>query len=147
MVWWAWIVLGAALLGAEVALSTDFYLVFFGISGIVVGLLAVVGVTLPGWGQWLLFAALAVAGFVGYRNRLRARLLRPDRELQEQVVGHVAIVRGEIAPGAVGSVELRGTVWRAENAGDRSLADGESCAVAEVEGLTLRLRPGSGSSS
>lgn len=147
MPWWAWIVFGAALLGAEAVLSTDFYLVFFGIAGFAVGLLVLVGVTLPAWGEWLLFAVLAVFGFVGYRNRLRARLLRPDRELPGQVVGLVAVARGEIAPGAVGSVELRGSVWRAQNVGDRSLADGESCTVAEVDGLTLRLRPGSGSSS
>ena len=55
MAWWFWIALGAVLLAAEVIISADFYLVFFGISGLVVGVLALAGVNLPQWGQWLLF--------------------------------------------------------------------------------------------
>ena len=69
MAWWFWIVLGAVLLAAEVIIAADFYLVFFGIAALVVGLLAVFGVELPVWSQWLLFAGLAIAGLVVYRGR------------------------------------------------------------------------------
>lgn len=141
MPWWAWIVFGAVLLGAEVVLSTDFYLVFFGAAAILVGLLGLGGVALPVWSQWLLFAAAAVAGLVLYRNRLRERLSRPDRELDEQVVGELAVARGAIAAGSTGKAELRGTVWNAENVGDRGLADGDPCRVDAVDGLKLRLKP------
>ncbi|MGH2570670.1 MAG: NfeD family protein, partial [bacterium] len=81
MPWWSWIVLGAALLGAEVLLATDFYLVFFGVAAVVVGLVELGARDLPVWSQWLLFAAIAVAGLVLYRKRLRERLIRPDRAL------------------------------------------------------------------
>jgi len=137
--WWSWIVVGAALLAAEAFLSFDFYLAFFGAAAVLVGLLGLAGPDLAVWAQWLLFAALAVAGLVLYRGRLRDRLVQPDRALDEDVVGQTAVVRGAIAPGAVGDAELRGSVWRAENLGDRELADGERCRVAGVEGLTLRL--------
>ena len=39
MIWWQWFVLGALLLGAEIAIDAEFYLVFLGISAIVVGLI------------------------------------------------------------------------------------------------------------
>ena len=38
MPWWGWVVVGAALLGAEIVVPTDFYLVFLGLSALAVGL-------------------------------------------------------------------------------------------------------------
>jgi membrane protein implicated in regulation of membrane protease activity len=46
----------------------------------------------------------------------------------------------DLAPGAVGKAELRGTTWTAQNADDRPLARGQRCRVARVEGLTLLIR-------
>lgn len=139
MPWWSWIVLGAALLGTEVLLSTDFYLVFFGAAAVIVGLIALGATDLPIWSQWLLFAAIAIAGLAVYRKRLRERFAKPDRALDEDVVGQIAVVRGAIGAGSTGRAELRGSTWRARNAADGDLADGEECRVASVEGLTLRL--------
>ncbi|TDJ16346.1 MAG: NfeD family protein, partial [Deltaproteobacteria bacterium] len=39
MVWWQWIVLGVVLLGAEMMVDAEFYLVFLGVSALTVGLL------------------------------------------------------------------------------------------------------------
>jgi hypothetical protein len=147
MPWWGWIVLGVVLLGAEVAISTEFYIVFFGVSAVLVGVVLLAGADLPVWVQWLFFAVVAVVCLVFYRQRLRDRFSRPDRPLDEQVVGLTAVARGIIAPGSTGSAELRGTVWQARNIGDRDLADGERCRVAEVDGITLRLRPGAETSN
>jgi membrane protein implicated in regulation of membrane protease activity len=137
--WWSWIVLGAALLGAEVLLSTDFYLVFFGVAAVIVGLIDLGAGDLPVWSQWLLFATIAILGLALYRRRLRERLTRPDRAVDESVVGQTAVVRGAIRAGSTGRAELRGSMWQARNAVDGDLADGEECRVAAVEGLTLRL--------
>ena len=50
MPWWAWLVLGIALLGVEMfVIDAQFYLVFIGLSAAVVGLLGLVGVGLPAW--------------------------------------------------------------------------------------------------
>jgi membrane protein implicated in regulation of membrane protease activity len=62
MAWWIWIVLGAALLVTEVVLSTDFWLVFFGVAALGLGLLGVAGLVLPAWAQFLVFALLSVLG-------------------------------------------------------------------------------------
>ena len=43
MPWWGWVVVGAALLGAEIVVPTDFYLVFLGLSALAVGLVGAAG--------------------------------------------------------------------------------------------------------
>ena len=118
MPWWAWIVMGAVLLGAEVALATDFYLVFFGLAALLVGLLGLMGLSLPAGLQWLVFGALAVVALVAYRQRLRDRLSRPEKELDEELVGKTAVAREDLAPGGSGRVEVRGTSWRGLNQGE-----------------------------
>ena len=141
MAWWFWIVLGAVLLAAEVIISADFYLVFFGIAGLVLGLLGVFGVALPVWGQWLLFAVLAVAGLVLYRGRWKRKLMTTDRTVLPELEGEVGVAREAIAEGARGRIDLRGATWEAQNDGPGPVPGGSRCVVVRVEGLTLRVRP------
>lgn len=140
MVWWIWIILGALLLVAEVVITTDFYIVFFGVSAILVGVMGLLGVDLPAWAQFLLFAALAAAGLVTYRNRLKRRWQSVDREMGPELVGERAVARAEIAAGARGRVHLRGATWEAQNEGSAPIAAGGDCRVTRVEGLTLHVR-------
>ncbi len=59
MEWWAWIAVGAILLGSELAfVDAQFYLVFVGASALVVGFLDLAGLLPAVWMQWLLFARL-----------------------------------------------------------------------------------------
>ena len=48
MAWWIWIIVGAILLAAEAVITADFYLVFFGLAGLVLGLLGVCGLAPAG---------------------------------------------------------------------------------------------------
>jgi membrane protein implicated in regulation of membrane protease activity len=141
MAWWFWIVLGTVLLAAEVIIAADFYLVFFGIAGLVLGLLAVFGVELPAWGQWLLFAGLAIAGLMIYRGRWKRKLMTADREMLPELEGEVGTAREDIAAGARGRVDLRGSAWDAQNDDSTHLAAGDRCVVVRVDGLTLHVRP------
>jgi len=139
MPWWTWIAAGALLLVAEAVLPTDFFLVFFGAAGLVVGLALLAGLHAPAWAQWLLFAALSIASLVVVRPRLR-RALGKDRMLgHTELVGEVVIAGQEIAADGNGQGELRGTVWKIHNAGGEPLRAGERCRVARVEGLTLHV--------
>lgn len=140
MAWWFWILLGAVLLAAEIIISADFYLVFFGVSGVVVGLLALAGVHLPTWGQWLLFAVLAVAGLVFYRGRWKRRLMTSDRDMLPEMEGEIGTANAAIAAGARGRIALRGTDWEALNVGADMVAAGGRCVVIGVDGLTLKVR-------
>ena len=62
MIWWKWFVIGTLLLGIELfAIDAQFFLIFIGAAAIVVGLIGMLGINLPVWLQWVLFAALAIA--------------------------------------------------------------------------------------
>ena len=140
MAWWIWIILGAALLAAEAIVVADFYLVFFGLAAIVLGLLGVLGVGLPGWVQFLLFATLAIASLVLYRDRLKRRVQGADREMQPELVGEMGTAREAIAPQGRGRISLRGTDWEARNVGAAVIDAGARCVVREVDGLTLHVQ-------
>jgi membrane protein implicated in regulation of membrane protease activity len=136
--WWGWIAAGALLLGAELlVVDVEFYLVFLGASAIAVGLVALAGADLPGWVEWLGFAALSLASTLWFRARAY-RLLRPETpDLPDSLVGSTVVAEAAIAPGALGRVELRGSSWQARNTGAKPLAPGDRARVVAVDGLLL----------
>lgn len=143
MPWWGWIAIGALMLSAELALvDAEFYLVFLGVSALIVGSLELSGLTLDGWVQWLVFAGLSVGSLVFFRQRVYV-LFRPPpgEEIREGVEGETAVASDTIAPGATGRVELRGSGWTAVNEGDRAIEAGARCEVVSSKGLTIRVRP------
>ena len=141
MLWWIWIVAGLGLLLAELLTPGGFYLLFFGLSAIVVGALAGLGLAGPQWFEWFLFAVLAVAALVLFRRRLVERFHRAAgaREV-DSLVGQVAVAKAPIAVDQIGAAELRGSTWQARNLGPSNLSEGERCVVERVEGLMLIVR-------
>jgi len=141
MVWWYWMVLGLALLGAEMTTPGGFYIIFFGLSAIVVGTLAGLNLVVTDWLQWLLFSLLAVASLLLFRGPLLARLKQgPEAgEAVDSMVGETAIPLVPIAVGETGKAELRGTTWSAKNVGQAPLAKGQRGKVSRVDGLTLLI--------
>jgi len=140
MAWWGWIVIGVALLAAETAIATDFYLVVLGLSALLVGLIGLAGLSLPIWLQWLLFGALSAVFLVVVRRALpRTAGLRDDPN--QVVVGEVALVKERIDPGSVGQAELRGATWTARNISSSPLAAGSRARVHRIDGLMLHVEP------
>lgn len=143
MTWWAWIILGFLLTLAELLTPGGFYLIFFGIGALIVGLTNLAGPQLPAWFQWLLFSALSVASVVFLRKPLVDRFSARGSESTaptvdtDRLVGEVAIASEAIAAGAVGRVEMRGAAWKACNRGAQNLNSGQRCVVERIEGLTL----------
>ena len=77
MQWWAWVAVGAVLLGAELAfVDAQFYLVFVGVSSFIVGLLQLAGFGLAEWLQWLIFAVLAATSMLTFRRRIYEKMRR-----------------------------------------------------------------------
>jgi len=140
MPWWGWIVVGAALLGAETLVDAQFYLMFFGVAALLTGVLTVLGLGGPVWLQWVIFGALCVIGAATFRKRVYGMIRRTYGEVGQGTVGELAVARDPIAPGGRGRVELRGSVWEARNTGHTAIAPGESARVERVEGLVLDLR-------
>ena len=142
MLWWAWLLVGFLLVAAELLTPGGFYLLFFGLGGIAVGLLGLVGVVMPAWGQWLMFSALSINATLIFRRPLLDRLqVRMPEQRGEELQGEIATPVEAILPGAIGKAELRGTSWNAKNASFRLLAAGERCRVVGMDGLQLLLEP------
>lgn len=138
MSWWMWFLLGLVLLLAEFTTPGAFYLFFFGLGAIGVGLLGVLGFEPPLTVELLLFLTFSLGLLLLLRKRLRVRFdsKLPEREV-DNVVGEIAVALEDIAVDAVGKAELRGSVWNARNVGDSPIVRSQRCAVMRVDGLTL----------
>jgi len=138
MVWWLWLFLGLILLGIEVMTPGGFYILFFGLSALVVGALSGFDVVRSEWAQWLLFSLLSIGSLILFRNPLR-RLAHLDapKDTVDSLIGESALVLDALGAGEQGKAELRGTMWNAKNTGAAPLSKGERARVKKIEGLTL----------
>jgi membrane protein implicated in regulation of membrane protease activity len=143
MVWWHWIAIGMVLAALEMAGPGGFFILFFGIGALFVGLLSVAGLAGPLWLQWLLFSVISVVSLLFFRRPLLAWMRRqePSPASVDRLEGEVAVVTEDIPPGAVGRAELRGSTWSARNVGATTLARGQRCVVVRVDGFMLALVP------
>jgi membrane protein implicated in regulation of membrane protease activity len=127
---------------AEMATAGGFYIIFFGIGAIVVGLLASFDLAGPLWVQLLLFSAMSVGSLLIFRRRLLKWLqMEPQSPAVDALVGEVGVASEDLAPGKIGRVELRGTPWSARNMTSAVLARGARCRVVRVDGLTVEVEP------
>ncbi|HET9261655.1 MAG TPA: NfeD family protein [Vicinamibacterales bacterium] len=141
MSWWHWLVLGLILVLLEMAASGGFYVIFFGVAAIVISGLHLFDLAGPIWFQLMLFSLISVGALLFFRAPL-LRLMQPDSPAdRDSPVGDIAIPQEDIAPGAVGRAELRGTVWSARNLDSAVLARGQRCRVVQVDRLMLFLEP------
>ncbi len=142
MDWWIWVLAGLVLMAVEVAIPGGVILLFFGVAALLVGVLVALGVGGPVWWQALLFSALSVLSLVTLRGpilrRLKASSDEPDTV--DTLLGQQVVLQDELAPGAEGKAELRGTSWIACNLSDERLERGRRCVIERVEGLKLFIR-------
>lgn len=140
MPWWGWILVGATLLGSELFVTTEFYLVFMGLAALVLGLFMLAGFEQPVWAQWLSFAGLSAVFLVGFRRRVWDKIGTVGAPVRDRVVGEVATARQRIESGAQGSAEMRGSLWTVRNVGDAPIEAGERARAEELDGLVLLVR-------
>jgi inner membrane protein len=140
MAWWGWMVFGTALLGAEIVVTTDFWLATVGAAALVMGLALTLVEGPRAWVQWIAFAVIAVLFNGLFRRRLHERWVGNPPGLEPELVGESGVALGPIAPGAQGSVELRGTTWQARNVGSEPLAARASVRVTAVRGIVLEVQ-------
>ena len=140
MQWWAWVAVGAILLGSELAfVDAQFYLVFVGAAALMVGLLASGGFG-PDWAQWLVFAILALGSMVAFRRRIYVRLRRNLPLMKHGPAGETVVLPEALAPGDTCRLEFRGSSWSAMNAGLGIIEAGARARIDRVDGLTLVVR-------
>ncbi len=138
MQWWAWLAVGAILLGSELTfVDAQFYLVFIGGSAFVVGMLQLAGAGLADWLQWLVFALLAAVSLFAFRRRIYDLLRRKLPPLKGGPAGEVISLPADLPPGQTCRLEYRGSSWTATNGGNTVIAAGARARIDRVDGLTL----------
>jgi inner membrane protein len=138
MQWWAWIAVGAILLGSELAfVDAQFYLVFVGAAAFVVGLLQIAGIAAAVWLQWLIFAVLAATSMFTFRRRIYERMRRTLPAMKSGPAGETVTLPQALSPGESCRLEFRGSSWSAINGGKSALAAGSKARIERVDGLTL----------
>ena len=140
MDWWLWILLGLLLFLAELTTPGGFYILFFGIGAVIVGILVGFKTPLPAWFQFILFSAISVLCLWLFREKLLQLTRGRISENVESLVGEVAVPLGRHLVNSVGKAEMHGTSWTTRNIGDKPLARGQRCRVERVEGLMIFVR-------
>ncbi len=141
MAWWIWIIGGILLCLAELATPGAFYLLFFGVAALVVGVLAWSGLIDATWVQFLLFSAFSIVSLVMFRRALseRLNLLEPAGRIHT-LEGGTGTALEDIPAHGSGKVEVRGTSWNAVNSGESLIEQGQACVIERVEGVSLWVR-------
>jgi membrane protein implicated in regulation of membrane protease activity len=138
MQWWAWIAVGAILLGSELAfVDAQFYLVFVGTSAFIVGMLQLTGLGMPDWLQWLAFAAMAATSVLTFRRQIYERMRRKLPAMKGGPAGEIITLPTELSPGETCRLEYRGGSWSAVNGGKAAIPAGAKARIDRVDGLTL----------
>ena len=142
--WIAWVVLGVALIIAEI-FTLGFVLFWFGLGALGAGLAAMAGFGLPI--QFAIFAVISI-GLTVMSRTIFAKYLphREDGEVKtgvDSLPGQVGTVTGA-SKGALneGAVRVYGSVWTAFPADDDvKLIEGEKVEVVKVKGSSIYVRP------
>jgi membrane protein implicated in regulation of membrane protease activity len=140
---WGWVVAGVALLALELlGIDAQFYLVFLGVSAIIVGLLSLVAPELPIWSQWLAFAIFSLIALAGFRRRVYSVIRNRTGKVEERLtLGDRVMIPVRLEPGATCRVEYRGSSWSARNTAATAIDAGAEAVIAEIDGLTLHVQP------
>ena len=140
MIWWYWILLGLVLAAIELATPGGFFVIFFAVAAVLVGLIELAGMIERDAIQWTLFTVVSIAGLALFRRPLLQRT-RPASDEVDSLVGELAISAEAIPPGQYGRAQLRGSTWTVRNVGAQTTIAGERSRVVAVRGLELDIRP------
>jgi inner membrane protein len=141
MDWWMWLAAGLVLLILELVTPSGFFVMFFGLGALTVGVLVRLEVAGAAWAQWLLFITVSLAYLLLFRRQLQSRVQGSSAAAVDSLVGTVAITQERILPGQVGRVEVRGSAWSARNETPTAIEPGRRCRVVAIDGLMLSIQP------
>jgi inner membrane protein len=140
MAWWMWMIMGLVLAIAEAQIPTNFFLLAFGVGGLIVGAFTGFGWIAMPWLEWLVFTLASVVALVLFQRTLSSHGSEVSRTVDD-LTRESAMVLEEVPAGGVGRAELRGTTWSARASAGTAITRGTRCRVERVDGLTLWLRP------
>ena len=139
--WWHWIVLGLCLAMAELAVPA-FFIIWFGISAIGVGLVLLVLPNLAVATQVVLWAVLSAALVGIWFRHFKPRTVTSVGTSAASVAGEVGVLVADINPESRGQVRfqkpiLGSDVWECYS--DSKIKAGERVRVIAVEGNFIKV--------
>ena len=139
--WWHWMVLGLCLSMAELAVPA-FFIIWFGIGAITVGIALLIVPDLAVATQILLWAALSAVLVGIWFRHLRPRTMTAVGTSAASVAGEVGVLVNDLAPDARGQVRfqkpvLGSDVW--ECYADARIKAGERVRIVVVEGNFIKV--------
>jgi len=141
MTWWIWIIVGFFLLIGEIITPGGFYIIFFGIGAVIVGLMLAAGASISFALQMVIFTVLSVALLLLFNKPLRRKFAKSENsDKVDKIAGETAQALEDIETDAFGKVELRGAPWSGKNIGNAPIIKGQRCLVESMDGLTLNIK-------
>ena len=142
LLWWHWIVLGIVLMLLELAVPA-FFLMWFGLGAVVVGLLMLVFPDLSMAHQVIAWTASSMLFVWLWFKVFKPNIFKTRAGLSRGTfIGEVGLVTKDIRPYEKGQIRfqkpiLGNEVW--ESIADEEIKAGERVKVLEVEGSVLRV--------
>jgi membrane protein implicated in regulation of membrane protease activity len=140
--WWHWMVGGVLLVLLELAIPA-FFVIWFGLGALVVGLVLLVAPGLPIGGQVSIWIAASIAFIVLWVKIFRAHVHRTRVGLSTgQFTGELGLVTREIKPFQKGQIRFQKPILGAEAweaIADEDIPAGERVQVLDVQGQILRV--------
>ena len=90
MEWWVWILLGLVLLLGEIVTPGGFYILFFGLGAVAVGVLAGFNGAGPLWFQFILFSVISLLTLWLFRGKLLELTQSQNQERVDSLIGETA---------------------------------------------------------
>ena len=140
MIWWHWVVLGLVLAAIELATPGGFFVIFFAIAALLLGVLELTGLLESDVMQWVLLPVVSLVLLALFRKPLLGLIRHGEPDTVDSLVGEVATAVELIPAGQHGRAEMRGSRWSARNLDQAALIPGQRCRVVAVRGLELDLR-------
>ncbi|WP_153110175.1 NfeD family protein [Propionivibrio limicola] len=139
--WWHWIVLGLCLCIAEMAIPS-FFIIWFGIGALGVGLILLIVPDLTLAKQlllWAIFSSILVGIWFRY---LKPRTITSVGTSAANVIGEIGVLVSDLSPNSRGQVRfqkpvLGSDVW--ECYADESIKAGERVRIVNVEGSFIKV--------
>jgi membrane protein implicated in regulation of membrane protease activity len=147
--WWHWIVLGLALLLAELALPM-FVLVWFGVAAVVVGLLLALLPSLGLTAELTLWLVLSLALVVLWFRVFQSNVYKTRAGMAGVAIGEVGLLSKAVAPFCKGEVRFQKRVLGSEVwpcIANEEIAVGERVRIARVEGSLITVTKVQGTAS
>lgn len=136
--WWAWMILAALFMIAEI-FTAGFFILWFGVGAAVAGVLALLG--LGQLWQWSAFVVVSAA-LLPFSSRFAKAVTKdqPQGLGADRNLGLTGVVLQEINnDAATGRIRLDDDEWRARSSGGEIIATGSKVKVISQEGTHLTV--------